>query len=267
MSIIYLTFTIHTARHKEKRIGLMYLPVVASGRNIKCERIDEDGGSGEMLLILFRERKKIEKWDRKLRKDPADSSGRKQNRFRSLIVFESKTKLVDVVSKDTLSSRMSSDQRSDAVPVMKEAAIKLAIKSQTLASAFEYFHRFYSSLRNVCDKTENADDGQEPSINSASINNRTDASRYDPLLLATCIFLASKVEEDQVELRDIINVFHRSLHPDQSLQDLGPVYWSLRDSISHLEMILLRFLHFQVIIDHHPPPPPSSPPSQLDLSS
>lgn len=69
--------------------------------------------------------------------------------------------------------------------------------------------------------------------------------------LQGCISLATKVEEDQVVgLRDIINVFHRSLHPDEPILDLGPIYWSLRDSISHLEMILLRFLRFHVTIDH-----------------
>lgn len=123
-------------------------------------------------------------------------------------------------------SRMS-HARSKALHVMMEAAIKLRIKSQTLASACIYFHRFHSSA---------SFDKDEP--------------RYEPMLLAaSCISLATKVQEDQVGLRDIINVFHRSLHPDQAPLDLGPIYWSLRDSISHLEMILLRFLQFQVTID------------------
>lgn len=113
---------------------------------------------------------------------------------------------------------------------MMEAAVKLEIKSQTIASASIYFHRFYSN------------DSRE---------DREIEQGCDPMLLAaTCISLAAKVEEDQVKVRDIINVFHRSVHPDQPPLDIGPVYWSLRDSISHLEMILLRFLQFKVTVDH-----------------
>lgn len=126
---------------------------------------------------------------------------------------------------------MSSSQKSQAFLVMMEAAVKLEIKSQTLASASSYFHRFYSNA-------------------SCKDSHKVDQDYDSMLLAATCISLAAKVEEDQVGVRDIINVFHRSLHPDQPPLDLGPVYWSLRDSISHLEMILLRFLQFQVTVDH-----------------
>ena len=70
---------------------------------------------------------------------------------------------------------------------MMEAGIKLSLQSATVASACTIYYRFFS----VCNVTD-----------------------YDTHLVgAAAIYLATKVEEQPVKLRDIINVCYRSVVP------------------------------------------------------
>lgn len=74
---------------------------------------------------------------------------------------------------------------------------------------------------------------------------------YDPYLIATSsLYLASKVEEDHVKLRDVVNVTYRCLHPDKPPLDIGTTYWQLRESIAQCELFILRVLNFQVSFTH-----------------
>lgn len=69
------------------------------------------------------------------------------------------------------------------------------------------------------------------------------------VVAATCIYLAGKVEEDHIRLRDIINVF-TTLTPGNEPLESNEAYWALRDSIVQCELLLLRVLKFHVNNDH-----------------
>ena len=60
-------------------------------------------------------------------------------------------------------------------------------------------------------------------------------------------FLASKVCDDppaSSSLRDIINVSYRVLHPNEPPLQLEEQFYDLRDSLSSMELHLLRVLQF-----------------------
>ncbi|XP_071810585.1 cyclin-Q-like [Asterias amurensis] len=101
---------------------------------------------------------------------------------------------------------------------MMEAGIKLSLQSATVASACTIYYRFFS----VCNVTD-----------------------YDTHLVgAAAIYLATKVEEQPVKLRDIINVCYRILHKSESPLEIGKRYWDLRESVVNCELLLIRMLKF-----------------------
>lgn len=70
---------------------------------------------------------------------------------------------------------------------------------------------------------------------------------YDKFAIATgSIYLASKVNEDPVRLKDIINVSQVTLDREGSLAELGNDAWilSIRDTIIQCELFIMRVLHF-----------------------
>ncbi|KAI1293634.1 Cyclin-K [Halotydeus destructor] len=100
------------------------------------------------------------------------------------------------------------------------AGVKLDVRSETVASASLYFHKFYKQ------KSHKEFDGM--------------------LMAATCLYLAGKVEEEPLRMKDVMNVFHNSLNPKQGPLELVDSYRSLRDSIVQCELLLLRALKFHV---------------------
>jgi len=66
------------------------------------------------------------------------------------------------------------------------------------------------------------------------------------LVAPTCVYLASKLGEEALKIRDIVNVSYRVLHPDKDPLEIGTTYWKLRDSITTCELILLRLFAFNV---------------------
>ena len=68
--------------------------------------------------------------------------------------------------------------------------------------------------------------------------------------MTASIYLASKVEEDDVKLRDIINVCYRGLHPDLMPLEISEKYWSLRNSIVQTELLIARVLSFEFDFEH-----------------
>ncbi|XP_022110056.1 cyclin-related protein FAM58A-like [Acanthaster planci] len=101
---------------------------------------------------------------------------------------------------------------------MMEAGIKLHLQSVTVASACTMYYRFFS----VCD-----------------------VRNYDAYLVgAAAIYLATKVEEQHVKLRDIINVCYRILHREEAPLEVGKKYWDLRESVINCELLLIRMLKF-----------------------
>ena len=107
---------------------------------------------------------------------------------------------------------------------MNEASVKLRLKPVPLATAATLYHRFFK----VCSEKD-----------------------FDPYLIAsTCLYLGSKVEEDNLKLRDVVNVCYRCLHPNEAPLDMGQTYTSLKESVAQCELLVLRQLEFYVNISH-----------------
>jgi len=105
-----------------------------------------------------------------------------------------------------------------------ECGKKLEAAVTTIATAASLFHKFFQA---------------------------TKLTDYDPYLIAaTCLYLAGKVEDDHLKLRDVINVVHSTLHRNLEPLALGDQYWNTRDAIVHAELLILRMVKFQVKFSH-----------------
>lgn len=73
---------------------------------------------------------------------------------------------------------------------------------------------------------------------------KSDVDKFS--LAAGSIYLASKVNEDPVRLKDVINVSQVTLDREATLNELGNDSWiiSIRDSIVQSELFIMRTLHF-----------------------
>ncbi|XP_025408836.1 cyclin-Q isoform X1 [Sipha flava] len=111
-----------------------------------------------------------------------------------------------------------------AVRYIFECGIKLGLKHITICSAAVYFHKFYENI---------------------------DENPYDNYSIASAtLYLASKVHDETVKLRDLINVTYHTLHRDAAPIRLAEDYWNFRDSIVHAEMLTMRLLQFDTTFDH-----------------
>lgn len=70
------------------------------------------------------------------------------------------------------------------------------------------------------------------------------------LIASTCLYLAGKVKDDTLKIRDIMNVSYNTLHRGSQPLDLGDQYWSMRDAIVQAELLIMRMLKFQVTPTH-----------------
>lgn len=110
------------------------------------------------------------------------------------------------------------------VRFMFEAGAKLRLPSVPMATAVTIYHRFFRDY---------------------------DITDFDTYMIATtALYLAGKIEEQELRLTDVINVCHRILHPSEPPLDIGATYTSLRESIIQCELFLMRALGFQVCIVH-----------------
>lgn len=79
------------------------------------------------------------------------------------------------------------------------------------------------------------------------VNKNISKSEYDKFTIATgSIYLATKVNEDPIRLKDMINVSQVTLDRETSLNELGNDAWilSIRDTIVQTELFIMRVLHF-----------------------
>ncbi|XP_072388466.1 cyclin-Q [Diabrotica undecimpunctata] len=105
-----------------------------------------------------------------------------------------------------------------------ECGIKLNGQPLTVATAAIIMHRFFKEV---------------------------DPANYDPFLIASSsLYLAGKVKDDPLKIRDIINVAHNTLHRGSSLLEIGDEYWSMRDAIVQAELLIMRILKFEVSTTH-----------------
>ena len=71
----------------------------------------------------------------------------------------------------------------------------------------------------------------------------------DIAVLAASLLVAVKAQNGDRKLRDIINVVHAAVRPDNPPLTIGPEFWSLRDAVVLMEQRLLRACAFQVEFD------------------
>lgn len=69
-------------------------------------------------------------------------------------------------------------------------------------------------------------------------------------IASATLYLASKVHDETIRLRDLINVCYHTLHRDAAPLRLAEEYWNFRDSIVHAEMLTMRFVQFDTTFDH-----------------
>ncbi|XP_050297584.1 cyclin-Q [Anthonomus grandis grandis] len=101
-----------------------------------------------------------------------------------------------------------------------ECGKKLNAQPLTLATAAVVMHRFFKEV---------------------------DHSGYDSFLIASSsLYLAGKVKDDPLKIRDIINVAHNTLHRGSSPLEIGDEYWNMRDAIVQAELLIMRVLKFEV---------------------
>ncbi|VVC29922.1 Hypothetical protein CINCED_3A012261 [Cinara cedri] len=112
----------------------------------------------------------------------------------------------------------------NAIQFIFECGIKLGLKHITICSAAVYFHRFYKHV---------------------------DENSYDKYSIASAtLYLASKVQDETIRLRDLINVSYHTLHRDAAPLRLAEDYWNFRDSIVNTEMLIIRYLQFDTTFNH-----------------
>lgn len=105
-----------------------------------------------------------------------------------------------------------------------ECGIKLNAQPLTLATATTLMHRFFKEV---------------------------DHNQYDCFLIAaSSLYLAGKVKDDTLKIRDIINVTHNTLHRGSSPLEICDEYWNMRDAIVQAELLIMRVLKFEVSITH-----------------
>lgn len=105
-----------------------------------------------------------------------------------------------------------------------ECSIKLGMKPLTSATAAILYHRFFRE---------------------------TDETEYDTYTIASsCLYLAGKIKDDPVKLRDVINVAHNTINRSAQPLELGDEYWSMRDSIVQAELFITRILKFDLTTVH-----------------
>lgn len=105
-----------------------------------------------------------------------------------------------------------------------ECSIKLCMKPLTTATAAIIFHRFFKEVDNT---------------------------NYDEFLIASAsLYLAGKIKDDPVKIRDVINVAHNTLNRGSSPLELGDEYWSMRDAIVQAELLITRMLKFELNTVH-----------------
>uniref|UniRef100_A0A1B0BRL0 Uncharacterized protein n=1 Tax=Glossina palpalis gambiensis TaxID=67801 RepID=A0A1B0BRL0_9MUSC len=60
--------------------------------------------------------------------------------------------------------------------------------------------------------------------------------------------MASKIKDDQIKIRDVINVIYHLLN--RNALDLGEEYFSIRDAIVQAELLIAHFHHSPKFLDY-----------------
>ncbi|XP_067936453.1 cyclin-Q-like isoform X2 [Watersipora subatra] len=131
-----------------------------------------------------------------------------------------------VTSSDKVVSSLSEDERKSfsTCLFLTTCARKLDLSSITWCTSCWLFHKFSSAV------------GSED---------------YDEYMAAMAsIFLACKIDDSPIKIRDVINVAYRTLHPDRPFLEINETYSQLVDSLIQFELFLCRILRFQLSYDN-----------------
>lgn len=75
---------------------------------------------------------------------------------------------------------------------------------------------------------------------------------FAQLIAASTIYLATKVKDEPVNIRDLVSVVHctlnRTIEPPEKDQD----FWLIRDAIVQSELLITRMLKFDMNNATHP---------------
>ena len=66
----------------------------------------------------------------------------------------------------------------------------------------------------------------------------------------TAVYMAGKIEEEELKVRNVINVCYRTLHHDKPPLELDDTFWALRHSIIQTELVIVRVLSFRLVFNH-----------------
>lgn len=70
------------------------------------------------------------------------------------------------------------------------------------------------------------------------------------LIASTCLYLAGKMKDDPLKIRDVMNVAYNTIHRGSQPLELGDQYWSMRDAIVQAELLIMRMLKFNATLIH-----------------
>lgn len=132
-----------------------------------------------------------------------------------------------------LSPTQERGNRAKGVNFILQVGIMLKLPQITLASASVFLHRFFMRYPMVEDK----------------ILGRPHHHHYS--VGATCLFLASKVEENCRKMKDLVVACVRvaQKQPDREVDEQDKEFWRWRDTILQLEDLLLEALCFDLSLE------------------
>lgn len=121
-----------------------------------------------------------------------------------------------------------------------DCAKRLDLKSQTVCSAAIYYHKFFAKLKKT--KTDSSSAARSPTDTRSS----TDANKsIDPDLIAcTCLYLASKVEENPVKCKELLSAFNECVNKSDELS--FQKFTELNASIVFCEMLVCQLIDFDL---------------------
>lgn len=70
------------------------------------------------------------------------------------------------------------------------------------------------------------------------------------LIASASLYLAGKLKDDPIKIRDVINVTHDTMHRGAPPLELSDEYWAIRDGIVQAELLITRMLKFDLNIVH-----------------
>lgn len=123
-----------------------------------------------------------------------------------------------------------------------DCAKRLDLKSQTVCSAAIYYHKFFRKLKK--DKTDSssaiASTARSPTDSTAGESNSIDPD----LIACTCLYLASKIEENPVKCKDLLSAFNECVNKSDELS--FHKFTELSASIVFCEMLVCQLIDFDL---------------------